>query len=685
MDAAKSVHEEKGQNGPNSALPGNEPLNKQSTNSAKKNLEVTQLSHDHITLNKLHQDDLLLPNAPEGKTLDSSLDGNQEISDNITVLTEPMSGQLTKVPKQMSISPGKQYYADNQSTAKSEQSAIEKPEEPAEQESALTEGSVTGATEQSGELATPASKQFAVKKPFSDLLELTAVDKPTGDITTLVSGTGGSTPHVSEWTEGQAAQVCEQSEGQSTQGNEQSEGQTTQGCEQSEGQAAQGCEQSEGQAAEASKQTAIDKSNLDLSDQFVVDKQINEITQASGAWGSTVLESEQPEEPVTQGSELSEEPVSQGSEQPEEPVTQGSELSEEPVSQGSELSEEPVVQGSEQSEEPVTQGSELSEEPVTQGSELSEEPVVQGSELSEGPTSETPDESVVFEIRHRAPGRKIETNEVKQALGRSIPNVEDQGNVKTHFTMMRGLIALLVATFIFYILRRPVQSSDSNNSILQIFHDQFKTLKADFPGQSEDLWLRSGKMLEKHLNKSHPPEPATFILTAAQDGEQTLRCFSNHLAKTYALSRNARSFEVHGPSMAELNGITTKLQIDNDLSSGFESNIRAAVFSRLETLPPSSLLILYKYCDHEHAAFKNVALVLTVLLEEQSLNTDLSLTELEEKVKDFLWERFTTSDSIRSHHKIDSDKLSGVWSRISHLVLPVLPVEHIETGGCPLI
>ena len=32
----------------------------------------------------------------------------------------------------------------------------------------------------------------------------------------------------------------------------------------------------------------------------------------------------------------------------------------------------------------------------------------------------------------------------------------------------------------------------------------------------------------------------------------------------------------------------------------------------------------------------------------------------------------------------DSDKLSGLWSRISHLVLPVQPVRLIEEQGCRL-
>ncbi|XP_018424655.1 PREDICTED: torsin-1A-interacting protein 2 [Nanorana parkeri] len=226
------------------------------------------------------------------------------------------------------------------------------------------------------------------------------------------------------------------------------------------------------------------------------------------------------------------------------------------------------------------------------------------------------------------------------------------------------------------------QTSDAR-SALQIFQDQFKSLQKDFPKQSRDLWLRSEKMLRNHLNKSEPREPATIILTAAQDAKHTLLCLGSGLAQAYAAAHSARWLVIHGPSESEYNDSTAKLHIDEKLSSGFQTEYRAAVLNRLETLPPGSLLILYKYCDHENAAYKNVALVLTVLLEDSSLEPDISLPELEEKVRDFLWQQFISPSTLRSHMEMDSDKLGGVWSRISHLVLPVVPVESIEVGKCP--
>ncbi|KAM4641027.1 uncharacterized protein O3C94_015479 [Discoglossus pictus] len=244
-------------------------------------------------------------------------------------------------------------------------------------------------------------------------------------------------------------------------------------------------------------------------------------------------------------------------------------------------------------------------------------------------------------------------------------------------------VAVLVLVNLTNLIWQPPMDT-SKPSVLQIFNNEFENLRRDFPGQNEPLWLRSQKMLQKHLNKSSPLEPATIILTAARDAETTLRCLSERLARAYSTSLNASWIMIDGPGKSIYDSTTTKLQIDMELSSGFEATSRAAVLHRLEELPGGSLLILYKYCDHENAAFKNVALVLTVLLDEPTLEPNMSLTELEEKVRDFLWDKFTTPNRISSHNEMNADKLSGVWSRISHLVLPVLPAETVETSGCLL-
>ncbi|XP_061095719.1 torsin-1A-interacting protein 2-like isoform X2 [Conger conger] len=275
--------------------------------------------------------------------------------------------------------------------------------------------------------------------------------------------------------------------------------------------------------------------------------------------------------------------------------------------------------------------------------------------------------------------------EAKPSQGRKTahpPTVQEKQDLSSHLPMIMVVLGISVIIGLCVYFNGSNARPDPREDSVDIFRREFDKMKPAFPGQRPELWKRSRIHLEEHLQMASPTEPVSMILTSGRRAERTLHCLASRMAAAFSSALGASVLHIDGASRASLESDQVKMDIDEQLTEAFEGDRRAAVVHRFEELPPGSTLIFYRYCDHENAAYKGTFLTFTVLLQEDELKSHLSLNTVEEIVQEHLQDKFLFSTHPAGFDKMDVDKLSGLWSRISHLILPVAAEESIEKHGC---
>uniref|UniRef100_A0A3B3D871 Torsin-1A-interacting protein 1/2 AAA+ activator domain-containing protein n=1 Tax=Oryzias melastigma TaxID=30732 RepID=A0A3B3D871_ORYME len=262
-----------------------------------------------------------------------------------------------------------------------------------------------------------------------------------------------------------------------------------------------------------------------------------------------------------------------------------------------------------------------------------------------------------------------------------VQEAQPEGGALTFWMVAVGVVVL--AVLLWPLLRSSPPPGVEDVRPVDVFLKQMETVKTRFPNQRAELWNRNRIHVKRHLQTLRPTEPVSLILTAGLKAERTLRCLAQSLASAFSTAVNASVLHIDGAGAARQDSDRVKLDIDRQLQGAFEGDKPVAVIHRFEELPPGSTLIFYRYCDHENAAYKKVFLIFTVLLqEEDEIPGTAGLSAVEEMVDDHLQKKFLSQDRPASFDRMDIDKYGGLWSRISHLILPVAAEERVELHGC---
>ncbi|XP_061744788.1 torsin-1A-interacting protein 2-like isoform X2 [Nerophis ophidion] len=299
-----------------------------------------------------------------------------------------------------------------------------------------------------------------------------------------------------------------------------------------------------------------------------------------------------------------------------------------------------------------------------------------------------------YTVRQRATNIPSQKETVKQHKKQEVkktravarkPSAEDssKGFLQYFCWSVVLLVLLSSAALLLYKYKMRSQSSagrPSRSVSLETFAEHLSRLEARFHNQRPELWTRSRIHLEKHLRTAQPTEPVSLILTSGRGAEKTLSCLAKGLASAFSSAVQGSVLHIDGASKAGLESDAVKLDIDRQLQAAFGGSQPVALMQRLEELPPGSTLIFYRYCDHETAAFKEVFLLFTILLPQDEVGGGLEIVE--ESVQDYLKDRLVGSGDHASFNDMDADKYGGLWSRISHVVLPVAAERDVEQNGC---
>lgn len=236
-------------------------------------------------------------------------------------------------------------------------------------------------------------------------------------------------------------------------------------------------------------------------------------------------------------------------------------------------------------------------------------------------------------------------------------------------------VAVILGIFLYYpswnvlspdkqITRREEETG--KDMPLERLKERFRSLRLLFSGQIQRLWTVSYAAIRPLLDI--PKHPAVILLAGSKRTTATTDCLALKMSEAVK-----DAFETEAPVVVfdcrkyeNWEPQAVKREMDEQLTEAFENGAKVGVVLAVESLPGTSPMIFYRFCDTANAPFKDVVLILTLNMEKEA-TSDRDSEAHEELVR--LW-----------YSVLDPEQVDPLFSRIGNSVAYVS--EETDLSHC---
>jgi len=196
----------------------------------------------------------------------------------------------------------------------------------------------------------------------------------------------------------------------------------------------------------------------------------------------------------------------------------------------------------------------------------------------------------------------------------------------------------------------------------EMFLEAFNSVRRSFQVQTSGFWGIIRAAIKPIVFHQNPDQPAVFVLVVPSDTRETASCFVRLFSNTVTSLIQAKSpTEFFADTVSGLPPERVKRLLDDRLRAGLTSGSRIAVVHHLEKLHGESAMMLHAYCDNENAPFRRAIFVLTLFVEETSLEVTETEAFVEERLR-VLW-----------GNTLGSNRFYPLITRIAHSIAFMRP------------